>query len=163
MPSSIRIGEVARRAGVSREAIRFYERRGLLATPQRLPNDYRVYPEGVIDALKFIRAAQELGFSLEEIRRAMPLLAGGGTQSVRIRGLVKAKLGALEDRIARLRLMHRRLLDLFERCAHPPPDCLSRRARRTAPGSISDPKGAPLRKGAARGSRARRSPGPRVT
>jgi len=137
IPSSIRIGEVARRAGVSREAIRFYERRGLLATPQRLANDYRVYPEGVIDALKFIRAAQELGFSLEEIRRAMPLLAGGGTHSVRIRGLIKAKLGALEDRIARLRSLHRRLLDLFEGCARAPSDSLPRKARRSARGRRS--------------------------
>ncbi len=138
-PSTIRIGDVARRAGVSREAIRFYERRGLLATPQRLPNDYRVYPEGVIDALKFIRAAQELGFSLEEIRQAMPLLVGGGRHSVRVRGLIKAKLGALEDRIARLRSLHRRLLDLFERCA--PSDRLRRKARRSARRSRRRPSG----------------------
>jgi len=124
---------------VSREAIRFYERRGLLATPQRLPNDYRVYPEGVIDALKFIRAAQELGFSLEEIRQAMPLLVGGGRHSVRVRGLIKAKLGALEDRIARLRSLHRRLLDLFERCA--PSDRLRRKARRSARRSRRRPSG----------------------
>jgi DNA-binding transcriptional MerR regulator len=133
----MRIGEAARRTGVSREAIRFYERRGLLAAPERLANSYRVYPEGVIDALKFIRAAQELGFSLEEIRRAMPLLAGGGTHSADIRGLVKAKLGALEDRIARLRSMHRRLLDVFERCARSPSDRLPRKARRSARGRRS--------------------------
>ncbi len=119
MPSSIKIGEVARRAGVSRAAIRFYERRGLLAAPERLANDYRVYPESAIDALKLIRAAQELGFSLEEIRQAIPLL-GGGKHSVRIREMVKAKLGALEGRIARLRSSHRRLLDVFERCERAP-------------------------------------------
>jgi len=67
-PVSLRIGKVAQRTGVSIDAIRFYEKSGLLQRPARTPAGYRLYAEREIADLEFIQRAQQLGFSLNEIR-----------------------------------------------------------------------------------------------
>jgi DNA-binding transcriptional MerR regulator len=63
---SLRAGEVAQAAGVNRETLRYYERRGLLGTPDRSPGGHRLYDEQAITTLRVIKAAQRLGFTLEE-------------------------------------------------------------------------------------------------
>ena len=64
---SLRAGEVAEAAGVKRATLRYYERRGLIATPDRSPGGHRVYDEQVITTLRVIKAAQRLGFTLDEV------------------------------------------------------------------------------------------------
>ena len=63
----LRVGEVADAAGVSRETLRYYERRGLLAEPLRSPGGHRLYPAAAVTVLRIIKAAQRLGFTLDEV------------------------------------------------------------------------------------------------
>jgi DNA-binding transcriptional MerR regulator len=69
----MRIGELAKRAGVSVQAIRFYERRRLIRTPRRTPAGYRVYDETDLEGVTIIRKMQRFGFKLVEIRRVLQL------------------------------------------------------------------------------------------
>ncbi|WBB93761.1 MerR family transcriptional regulator [Verrucosispora sp. WMMC514] len=63
----LRSGELADAAGVNRQTLRYYERRGLLATPQRSPGGHRIYPAETVDLLRVIKTAQRLGFTLDEV------------------------------------------------------------------------------------------------
>ena len=68
------IGRVARQAGVGVETVRFYERRGLIDEPPRRQSGYRQFPEETVRRIRFIKRAQELGFSLREIKELLALL-----------------------------------------------------------------------------------------
>ena len=70
---SLKIGEVAEHGGVSVQAIRYYEREGLLPKPPRLASGYRIFPDTAVRRVQFIKRAQELGFSLAEIRELLSL------------------------------------------------------------------------------------------
>jgi DNA-binding transcriptional MerR regulator len=70
-PTWLRIGEVAEKAGVSVDTVRFYERRGLLATPERTPSGYRKYSSSAIDRIVLTRRLRRLGMTLEEIAAAL--------------------------------------------------------------------------------------------
>ena len=69
----MRIGELAKRAGVSVQAIRFYERRRLMRTPRRTPAGYRIYSENDLESVTVIKKMQRFGFKLAEIRRVLQL------------------------------------------------------------------------------------------
>jgi DNA-binding transcriptional MerR regulator len=69
----MRIGEVAKRAGVSVQAVRFYERRRLMRTPRRTPAGYRIYNEQDLESVTVIKKMQRFGFKLVEIRRVLQL------------------------------------------------------------------------------------------
>ena len=69
----MRIGELAKRAGVSVQAIRFYERRRLMRTPRRTPAGYRIYSEQDLESVTLIKKMQRFGFKLVEIRRVLQL------------------------------------------------------------------------------------------
>jgi DNA-binding transcriptional MerR regulator len=69
----MRIGELAKRAGVSVQAIRFYERRRLMRTPRRTPAGYRIYDENDLESVTIIKKMQRFGFKLVEIRRVLQL------------------------------------------------------------------------------------------
>jgi MerR family copper efflux transcriptional regulator len=71
--NSIGIGSLAKRAGVSVDTVRYYEKRGLLAPQARLPSGYRRYNDVQVSRLRFIRRAQELGFTLKDIRKLLGL------------------------------------------------------------------------------------------
>jgi len=119
--SALTIGRLARAAGVSVETIRYYQRRGLLATPRKPPGGVRVYPPELLDQLRFIRRAQELGFSLRTIRE---LLALGRGQCRDTRLLAEAQLAELEQRITDLTRMRRTLKQLIRACrAEKNPGC----------------------------------------
>lgn len=96
----MRIGELADRCGVSRDALRFYERRGLIAA-DRHQNGYRDYPEGVVALVGLIRQAQALGFSLGEIGALLKGLGGGATQ-VEVEAVLRDKLAEIDARMAAL-------------------------------------------------------------
>ncbi|MFI1920295.1 MerR family transcriptional regulator [Nocardia sp. NPDC020380] len=73
----MRTGELAARAGVNAQTLRYYERRGLPARPPRSPAGYRSYPVEAVEVVRFVKRAQELGFTLEEIEELLELAAGG--------------------------------------------------------------------------------------
>jgi DNA-binding transcriptional MerR regulator len=96
------IGDVAQRAGVSAPTIRYYERLGLLEAPRRTDAGYRRYTDATIEQLRFIRKAQGLGFSLDEVGEILKLTRSGETPCSRVLSLGRQHLKALEDRIRQL-------------------------------------------------------------
>ena len=72
---SLRIGELARLAGVRPDTLRFYERKGVLPRPPRRPSGYRAYAPEAADLVRFIKRAQELGFSLQQVKELLGLRA----------------------------------------------------------------------------------------
>lgn len=98
----MRIGEVASRTGVSIQAVRLYERRGLLKKPIRLPSGYRDYPSNALAFVRFIKRAQGHGFTLEEIRSLIHLREQSPPAAKQMRAIARAKLAILDERIKRL-------------------------------------------------------------
>jgi MerR family mercuric resistance operon transcriptional regulator len=112
--SELPSGRLARRAGVNVETIRYYQRLQLVQEPARPPGGVRRYGEAAVSRVRFIRRAQELGFSLAEIRRLMRL---GDPQSCgEARSLAAEKLALVESRVADLERLRRVLRDLIGRC-----------------------------------------------
>jgi MerR family mercuric resistance operon transcriptional regulator len=96
----LRSGELAGAAGVRRQTLRYYERRGLLAAPERSPGGHRLYPAEAVTELRAIRTAQRLGFSLAEIAALLPSRPQPGSAS--LASLVAARLAGVETQIAEL-------------------------------------------------------------
>ncbi len=97
------IGTAAREAGVGVETIRFYERRGLIEQPLKPAcGGFRVYSEETVHRVRFIRQAQELGFSLKEIDELLSLRADPAIDCSDVRARARAKLDEVNDKIARL-------------------------------------------------------------
>ncbi len=101
----MRIGELSTASGLSRDALRYYERQGLLASV-RGGNGYRHYDARAVAWLGYVRQAQALGFTLAEIRRDAALLDGSLPSETAIRHALEAKLAQLDARIAALQDMH---------------------------------------------------------
>lgn len=104
----MRIGELAEAVGLSRDTLRYYEKRGLLRA-RRGGNGYRDYPAEAADWLRYIRTAQALGFTLQEIEADLPLLLapGGDSASVAaaLRTALQAKLDEIDRRIGGLQTL----------------------------------------------------------
>ena len=113
---SLRIGEVAERGGVNLQTIRYYEREGLLPKPPRLASGYRTFPEAAVRRVRFIKRAQELGFSLAEIRDLLSLRGDGGASAQDMRALAKAKIADIEQKISALGAMKDALSRLAAKC-----------------------------------------------
>ena len=108
------IGVLARAAGVGVETVRFYQRRGLLAEPGRPPGGVRRYSPDAVARLGFIRRAQEVGFTLDEVATLLRL---GQTPNCRgARALAAQKLELVEARLRSLRRMRRSLRELIAQC-----------------------------------------------
>ncbi len=103
------IGEVAKRAGVSTATIRYYEELGLLPSPPRSGGGYRRYSEATIEELQFIRKAQALGFSLDEITEILQLSRTGTAPCAHVLSLAHQHLAAVDERIRQLRAFRRQL------------------------------------------------------
>ena len=103
MPTGLLIGDLATRVGVAPPTIRYYESIGLLKPPARTPGGYRRYPERTIEDLVFIRKAQALGFSLEEVSEIVTLTRSGKAPCARVLSLTEKHLAALDERISRMR------------------------------------------------------------
>lgn len=109
------IGQLARAAGVNVETIRYYQRRGLIATPRKPIGGQRQYAGDALRHLAFIRRAQDLGFTLEEIRALLTMLDGGNCAHGRSRASAKFdELGARVDELQRMRLELARLMKLCD-------------------------------------------------
>ena len=100
----LRAGQVANAAGVNRETLRYYERRGLLAEPARSPGGHRLYPDETVTVLRVIKAAQRLGFTLDEVADllAMGRHRHGRSPDAGLQAQARIKLVEIEERIADL-------------------------------------------------------------
>ncbi|MET0622184.1 MAG: heavy metal-responsive transcriptional regulator [Pyrinomonadaceae bacterium] len=110
----LKIGEVSKRSGVGVEALRFYEKSGLLDSPARTYSGYRVYGEEVLERLAFIKQAQALGFSLDEVRRIVEDARKGQSPCDEVREIVRRRLSELDER---LRELHRHREELQQTLA----------------------------------------------
>ncbi len=110
------IGELANRAGVNRETVRYYERRRLLPRPARSVTGYRVFSEDAIDRLRFIKHAQALGFTLDEIRELLGLRLGERSSCDEVRARAASKLSDVEAKIAGLERIRGALGGLVAAC-----------------------------------------------
>ena len=114
--------ELADRAGVNSETLRYYERRGLLSQPPRTPGGYRNYPASTVDLLMFIKRAQELGFTLDQVDELLHLDTGGPDSCDAARGLAEQRRADLERRITDLQRMYDSLTALVDTCDLPKAD-----------------------------------------
>lgn len=114
MPASFTIGQLAAIAGVGVETVRYYQRRRLLVEPPRPLAGIRRYGEQDLAQLRFIRHAQELGFTLEEIAELLAL--DEGLECDKAKQLASAKLAAVRDRLARLSDIEQALAEQVRAC-----------------------------------------------
>jgi Hg(II)-responsive transcriptional regulator len=110
------IGQVAKRAGVGVETVRFYEREGLLEEPPRWVSGYRQYSEQVVTRLHFIKRAQQLGFSLKEISELLQLRVDAQTSCDQVKQRTEAKLAEVERKMVELQRMRQALLQVASLC-----------------------------------------------
>ena len=110
------IGQVARRAGVGVETVRFYEREGLLEEPPRRASGYRQYSEQAITRIHFIKRAQQLGFSLKEITELLLLRVDAQTSCEEVKQRTEAKIAQVELKLVELQRMRHALLQVVELC-----------------------------------------------
>lgn len=123
--SGLTIGEVAEQANVHIETLRYYERRGLVARPPRSASNYRQYPEDTVRRVRFIKRAQELGFSLNDIQELLSLRADPEAGCAEMRACAEAKMQDIEAKIGALAAMKSALATLVVECSGEGPlsDC----------------------------------------
>ncbi len=119
------ISQVATAADVNVQTIRYYERRGLFPTPRRTPAGYRQYTDDAVARLRFIKHAQELGFSLTEIQELLGLRVRHGAACDVVERKTRQKIDVVLQRIRDLQRMKRTLERLAAACAarRPTDDC----------------------------------------
>lgn len=105
----LKIGEVAKRSGIAVDTLRFYERQGLLGRPARTESGYRLYPAAVFEQLEFIKRAQALGFSLDEIGGILAERRAGQIPCRHVREVVRRRLVKLDEELETLRRYRREL------------------------------------------------------
>lgn len=110
------IGEVAKHAGVNIDTLRYYERRRLIEKPPRTSANYRRYPEETIHRVRFVKRAQELGFSLEEIRELLSLRAAPKARCTDVRERAEDKIRDIDKKMRSLRRMKSALRKLVSEC-----------------------------------------------
>jgi DNA-binding transcriptional MerR regulator len=115
MQSGLLIGELAKRAGVSVDTVRYYERERLLPRARRTEGGFRVFTLEAVERLQFIKQAQAIGLSLDEIRELLGS-EGEAAECKRMRDLLKSKLAELDERLEALRDFRRRLTQHLAAC-----------------------------------------------
>lgn len=112
MLDPLTIGKLANAAGVNVETIRYYQRRGLIGEPHKPPGGQRKYAPIVIGQIAFIRRAQQLGFSLAEVKELLALSDGKSTRKVR--AIAEGKVEFLDRQLEQLAGMRKKLASLIE-------------------------------------------------
>ena len=116
----MRIGELANEAGVSAQTLRYYERRGLLGPARRATSGFRDYVPAAVRQVRFIRRAQDLGFTLEEIRDLLALWSDSSTSCSAVERRATATLERIEVKIADLHRMREALSMYVTACRNQP-------------------------------------------
>jgi len=120
------VGRLAHAAQVGVSTLRFYERSGLLPKPPRTASNYRLYPSEAAQRIRFVRRAQQLGFTLNEIKQLLNLRVASGSTCADVRERADVKIRDIEERIGSLRRMERALAKLASECGQ-------KRSKRTCP------------------------------
>ena len=110
----MQIGTLAVKTGLTRDALRFYEKRGLIRST-RLANGYRVYLPETVQLVRYIRTAQRLGFSLEEVGKNLPALWSSDSSAEHIEALLLGKMAGIDQKIPELVGLKAELLDTLAR------------------------------------------------
>lgn len=112
----MRIGAAAEQAGVNVQTLRYYERRGLLPRPPRRVSGYREFPDDAVRIVRFIKRAQDLGFSLDEVEDLLRLRGDTRRDRARVRALAERRVRQIERKIAELAAMRAALSHLVDCC-----------------------------------------------
>ncbi len=121
---ALAIGALSKRSGVHIETIRFYERIGILPKPPRTQGGHRVYGQGHLKRLSFVRRSRELGFTLEEVRGLLDLVDGGRYTCAEVKTITLNHLAEIRRKIADLRRLDRTLSEMASKCkGGKVPDC----------------------------------------
>jgi MerR family Zn(II)-responsive transcriptional regulator of zntA len=117
MASYLRIGELAKQAGVSVETLRFYEKQGLLKTPHRSESGYRLYDQQTLKQVSFILRAKAVGFSLKDIADLLALEVNREQETCEsVKSFAEAKLTEIENKLAELMRMRDALQQITVAC-----------------------------------------------
>jgi len=124
-PNHLKSGELAKAVGVNVETLRYYEKRGLIPEPPRRESGYRQYPPESVDRLRFIKGAQELGFTLEEIKDLLALRVDESASKGQVRQHARGKVAQIDAKIAALTQMRAALSQMIDQChgEGPTSDC----------------------------------------
>jgi Cu(I)-responsive transcriptional regulator len=112
----MRIGTAAERAGVNVQTLRYYERRGLLPRAPRRTSGYREFPDDAVRVVRFVKRAQDLGFTLDEVEELLRLRNEKGRDRGRIRAVAEQRVRHIERKIAELEAMKQALSHLIHCC-----------------------------------------------
>lgn len=115
--TGLKVGEVAKQAGVNLQTIHYYERRGLLPKPPRTGSNYRAYPEDAVRRVRFIKRAQELGFTLKDIKELLSLRAAPRTRCADVRERAEVKVQDIDEKVRTLQAMRKALTKLIGECS----------------------------------------------
>jgi MerR family mercuric resistance operon transcriptional regulator len=123
--SYLTTGRLAREAGVNVETVRYYERRGLLPKVPRKSSGYRLWPPDTVKRIRFIKHAQDLGFSLREIHDLLSLRTDNTRSCSVVKKIADEKIADIDGKIKALRRIRKALLKLSETCpgSGPVSDC----------------------------------------
>src|SRR5215203_7443668 len=110
----LKIGQVAELGGVNLQTVRYYERERLLPEPPRLASGYRVFSDDTVRRVRFIKRAQELGFTLAEIRELLTLRVDQERDSATVRALALKKITDISEKIRNLQAMKQALEHLTD-------------------------------------------------
>lgn len=113
---NLTIGQLAHETGINPESVRFYEAQNLLPEPPRSAAGYRIYPRTAVLRIRFIKRAQDLGFSLKEIKELLSLAENRTTDCADVRVLARTKVDEITQKIRRLEAMRSSLAELTESC-----------------------------------------------
>ena len=114
MHDELRIGEVAKRVGVSIDTIRYYERRRLLPVAPRTPSGYRLFSVDTVERVHFIKQAQDFGFSLDEIKSL--LSSGGADECLKMRDMLRQKVSEIDGQIEKMKGFRKALSSRLTAC-----------------------------------------------
>lgn len=117
----MKVGQAAREVGVAASAVRYYEERGLLKPSGRSESGYRLYSPGDVDRLRFIRSAQAVGFTLEDIRALLVFDRGDGRDDVR--RLLERRLADIDRKMSELKRVRVTLASALKRCRGSKDEC----------------------------------------
>jgi Hg(II)-responsive transcriptional regulator len=115
----VRTSEVAAQAHVNTQTLRYYERRGLLPQPERTQSGYRTYTADAVRVVRFVKRAQQLGFTLDEIEELLHLAQGGPASCEEAKAMASTRIADLQHRIEELVGMHDALTRLVDTCDQP--------------------------------------------
>ena len=112
----MRIGAAAEQAGVNVQTLRYYERRGLLPRPPRRDSGYREFPDEAVRIVRFIKRAQDLGFSLDEVEELIRLRHDKRRDRLRVRAIAERRVRQIDRKLAELQAMKKALAHLVHCC-----------------------------------------------